>query len=229
MFVKGAVVLALLCIVLCPQSALACVDVTFLDGPLAARYNTSLPNGSPVYSNPLVGVYRWQDTTGEYIYEALCIDLETDGNGDPINFECVELTDARDETLTSGKLSSFRAQLLELLWGQFKSLVISTDNSVAFHLAIYEIVYDGDSLVFDANGFLVPGQDLTGGEFDGSDGGSTQWAIAESWLYALDLNGSSTDLIAWHSEDYQDQIVEEHFHPVPVEETTWGHIKSLYK
>jgi hypothetical protein len=103
------------------------------------------------------------------------------------------------------------------------------DNSVAFNLAIYEIVYDGNSLVFDANGFLVPGQDLTGGEFDGSDGGSARWAIAESWLYALDLNGSSTGLIAWHSDDYHDQIVEEHFHPVPVEETTWGYLKSMYE
>ena len=73
------------------------------------------------------------------------------------------------------------------------------------------------------------GQDFAGGLFDGTNGGSTQWAIAEGWLYSLNENGALADLIAWHSDERQDQIVERFFHPVPVEETTWGKIKSMYK
>jgi len=229
MLKRAAVGSAFLFTLLLAQAASACVLISFLAAPVAANYHISLPSGAPLFDNPKLGVYQWQDANGPYIYESFCIDLETSGSGGPIAYDCVELTDARDPGLTGGQLSVFRAQLLELLWGQFRLSVAGVDEAVAFHLAIYEIVYDGDDLTFDTNGLLEAGQDFAGGLFDGTDGGSPQWAIAEGWLYTLDLDGALADLIAWHSDTKQNQIVERHYHPVPVEETTWGAIKSSYR
>jgi len=211
------------------QPVFACVEIEFHAAPVTANYSISLPTGSPAFANPKLGIYQWIDVGGPYIYEAFCIDLETSGTGGPVVYDCVALTDARDPLLTGGQLSVHRADLIKLLWGQFRGSITSVDEAVAFHLAIYEIVYDGDALVFDGTGFIPGGQDFAGGLFDGTDGGSTQWAIAEAWLYALNEAGAAADLIAWHSDERQDQIVERHFYPIPVQESTWGQIKSLYR
>jgi hypothetical protein len=229
MLKKTAVGIVFLCSLFAAQAADACVEISFLAAPVSMNYPILLPTGSPVFANPKIGIYQWQDVTGTYIYESFCIDLETVGEGSAVVFDCVELTDARDPSLTGGQLSQFRADLLELLWAQFRWAVVGVEEAAAFQLAIYEIVYDGDDMTFGVDGLLEPGQDFAGGLVDCTNGGSAQWAIAEGWLYSLDLNGAVADLIAWHSDERQDQIVERFFHPVPVKETTWGGIKSMYR
>jgi hypothetical protein len=136
MLKKIAVGVISLFLLLAAQVADACVEIAFLQAPVSMNYPILLPTGSPVFANPRIGIYQWQDVTGVYIYEAFCIDLETTGEGGPIAYDCVELTEARDVSLTGGQLSEFRADLLELLWGQFRWSVVGVDEAAAFQLAI---------------------------------------------------------------------------------------------
>ena len=225
--IRQLMLCTLLLIAALPASA--DVWVTYVETLLGGAHHVEMSVGNPVANNVIIGIYRWQDANNPYIYESMCIDLEHLANGNPIHYECVPLTEARTEPgITSGQLSPYRAQLLELYWGQFRQLVVNDQTAIAFHLGIYEIVYDGDSMTFTGN-YLDNSYDFEGSVFDGSDGGnSTKWPIAVSWLQQLNLSGDSTDLIAWSAEGAQDQITEDGFTPVPVAGSSWGRVKALY-
>ncbi len=129
--------------------------------------------------------------------------------------------------LTSGQLSAFRAYLLEALWGQYYAMTATNEGAIAFGLAVYEIVYDGELMDF-TSGYLAPTYEFESGVFDGSEeGASVHWPIAKGWLNTLDYYGMSTALIAWAAEGGQDQITEDD-QPTATSETSWGAIKTLY-
>ena len=223
------VIIVLACLLLAQAVAAETITVTYHSTDPGDWHLLALDGGSIPYNPALVGFYHWQDLNGPFIYEAVCIDAETSGVADAITYELVPLTEARMEPgLISGPLSQYRADLLELFWGQYRGLVGSNAEGAAFGLAVYEIVYDGDSMVFQGDN-LDPTYDFEGGVFEASDGGASAiWSLSKDWLQALDLNGPRTDLIAWKAEGYQDQITEDGFTPVPVAPTSWGLLKALF-
>ena len=91
MLKKTAVGIVFLCSLCAAQIANACVEISFLAAPVSMNYPILLPTGSPVFTNPKIGIYQWQDISGTYIYESFCIDLETTGEGGPIAYDCVDL------------------------------------------------------------------------------------------------------------------------------------------
>ncbi len=145
----------------------------------------------------LAGLFHWTNTDTNKAFNSFCIDLEHHVQlGSTYTFDRLSLTDARGDEpqYTGGRLSSAQADLLELFWGQYFSLINSKATAAAFQLGVWEIVYDGLDSPY------------SGGLFDATANGAwTQYTA--SWLNGLDLQGARQNLVGLHKDNVQDQIV----------------------
>ena len=215
-------------LLLLAQAAVADVTVTYMNCAPGGQHHIAMSEGNPVANDVLMGVYNWDDYYSDAIYQTFCIDAETLAGNDAVTYACVPLTEARATPgLTSGQLSAYRAYLLDALWGQHHAQTATNEGAIAFGLAVYEIVYDGEQMDY-SSGLLAPAYDFEGGIFDGSNAGASAiWPMTKSMLNSLDYYGMSTSLIAWAADGGQDQITEDDT-PTATSESSWGELKSLY-
>lgn len=111
------------------------------------------------------GVY-WDSTL-----EAFCIDVTTNlATSGSATYDLISAT-------SSSRLSSGQLSLIASLYDQHGAAINSAANSAAFQLALWEIVYNPDSL------------QLSAGSFSASAFGSSH-SIAQNWLGSLNTTGS---------------------------------------
>jgi len=120
-------------------------------------------------------------------------------DGTPIIFWCVELTQTFSfgthyTTYTPSAASN--ALLSQLFSAAFSGALSSTQNSAAFQLAIWEIIYDGSNLNLSDGGFKV---------LDDKGNGATV-ATAQSYLNSVLAASASFNLVFLTDPHHQDFV-----------------------
>jgi hypothetical protein len=157
--------------------------------------------------NGLAGQYNWTRTGGTapspaVNFSTFCIELTQFMEvGQTYTFNITELADAPipggSGAGTGFGMGSAKADLLQKLWGGYYNASFNLNQSLAFQVAVWEIIYSDNLATLD----------VTSGHFRVTDTVSSYATLANSWLGSLGtLAGPFPVLKALSSAAYQDQM-----------------------
>lgn len=165
------------------------------------------------------GIFEWQRVGGTHpglptgIFQTVCIELDQYVASHVFNVIPVENGPQPGSLLTAGPMGLAKADMLSKLWAAYWGTAHdNSGNAAAFQIAVWEIVYDGDT-------------DLAGGDFRHNYGGPLPLFVtmAQGWLDSLPGLDDATSLIALSNLRDQDQITS----IVPVAPAVWGGLTLL--
>jgi len=156
------------------------------------------------------GDYRFSNASGNLTgsFSGFCIDISQDiFLNQTLTFNVAALGNAPVDGNLPTAMGGLRANLIGELWYNDYAL-IGTDNSkaAAFQLAIWDIINETDT---NLNGTLA--LNINSGAFYATDQDSATLTTTNTWLSALNLNGTGPmagNLIALTNPVYQDYVVQ---------------------
>lgn len=168
-----------------------------------------IPSGTGGFQEALAGQFNWTrdgalpgtDVTVPTQFGSYCIELtQTLAFNTTYEFTLANLEDAPvPATPPYGvPMGAAKADAIRELWGRFWSPAFTNQDSAAFQLAIWEIVYDGPNGANTGTGVVNLFSNINPATI-------TQ---ANTWLAALDGTGPRANYLqALTSDEFQDQII----------------------
>jgi len=137
-------------------------------------------------------------------YGAYCIEIQQSISvGQTVTFDVVPITDAPSSFGPAGMGAARADRLRELFGRHYADADDSGENSVAFGIAVWEIVND-DTLNLDAGSFMTSSTNPAGAK-----------ALASTWLAEIDGTGLKANLLALESDSAQDYVIIDPNVPAP--------------
>lgn len=214
-------VLCLLTAGLCLVGGTATADTITMSASALTNRDFKFIYAGNTYDDQNTGAVTWQRVSGstafDNSFQTFCIDVTQTFNFNPSNppsytYTLTPLQNAPwDNAQHNTGMGLAKAKLLSELWDNFHSQVTNDDNSAAFQIAVWEIV-------FETSGNAL---DLTSGNFKANYGTSqvqgyvklgseyvpTYVKTAQNWLNTLTGNGPlDPNLVALTSDTAQDQF-----------------------
>lgn len=166
------------------------------------------------------GIFQWQRVGGTQagapagLFQTVCIELDQYVASTVYDVIAVEDGPKPGSLLTAGPMGVAKADMLSKLWAAYWGTAHdNSGNAAAFQVAVWEIVYDGDT-------------DLSSGDFRQNYGVGPLPAFvttAQGWLNSLPGLLDETELVALSNRRFQDQIVS----VVPLTPAAWGGLALL--
>jgi hypothetical protein len=189
------------CLMLAPA---AYADPFKATGFAVGSQSITLTDPPPLYNGSVsAGAFNLNPPAGEIAY---CIDL-----AQTISFGTLYYDYTKSSLAADGVLSSLRkGEIAQLFHGFYTTSLLSSKNSAAFQLALWEIVFEtGSSLDVDGAHSATRGTTYA----TGPDAPDTVIGIADAWLAGLGaFSTDTTGLYTYRSPEHQDQIV---YHRTP--------------
>ena len=206
-----------------PQASADSVDLTFHNVSPSMNVTFSLAGAHVYNQTTAAGAFNWSGTGGRLKgdFTSFCIELTQNiCPGGHYHYTLVDPSAAGNPDKgifgvgTMGPMGKVRAELLSELFGRHYGDVVKADrkhaagNAAAFQMAVWEIVYDGNSdrshhFNLDLGATVPKGYT---NNFWAHSSDSKVNTLAQNWLNDLTGTGPEMKLTGLTSPDAQDQI-----------------------